>query len=169
MAYIKKCKVCQEGITVRPCRLGRAKYCSKLCQNKAMIGRRISPATEFKPGERPLTWVPVGTESMSKGYVRVKVADPDVWRQRSHVTWEEANGKPLPAGWIVRHSDGDPVNDAPGNLVAMSRGNHLSKTLEVPEVRARKISRARKAVKKRWKDFREKKLEQYDTYYWETA
>ena len=115
----------------------------------------------------PQTFVPVGSESISKGYMRVKVANPDAWRQRSHIAWEEANGKPLPEGWIVRHIDGDPLNDDPENLIAMSRGKHLQKTLENPDVKERFDTRKSKAAKRRWKAYREKKLEQYDTYYWE--
>ena len=128
-----------------------------------------SPDTQFKPGNQPPTLVPVGTESMSKGYMRVKVAEPNVWRQRSHIAWEEANKKLLPDGWIVRHVDDDPLNDEPENLVAMSRGQNLTKILEDPEVSERMTKRKSKATKKRWDAFREKKMEKYDTYYWENG
>jgi len=104
---------------------------------------------------------------MSKGYMRVKVAVPDAWRQRSHVAWEQASGRPLPAGWIVRHKDNDPLNDDPENLVAMSRGNNLTKTLEDPVIAAKRLKQTSKADRRRWKKYREKKRKEYDTYYWE--
>lgn len=154
---------------VRKSLLERKKYCSKDCQDKDKIGQSCSPATQFKPGNMPPTLVPVGTESMSKGYMRVKVAEPNVWRQRSHIAWEEANGKSLPDGWIVCHKDGDPLNDEPGNLVALSRGKHLKRILEDPEVNARMRKRKSRGTKKRWDAYREKKMEQYDTYYWENG
>lgn len=169
MGYIRWCAYapCGKVMIVRKSLLERKKYCSKDCQNKAKIGRSCSPATQFKKGNVPPTLVPVGTESMSKGYMRVKVAEPNVWRQRSHIAWEEANRKPLPDGWIVRHVDGDPLNDEPGNLVALSRGQHLKIILEDPEVGAKMQKLKNKATKKRWDAYREKKMEKYDTYYWE--
>ncbi len=156
-------------MVVRKSKLGRTKYCSKDCQSKAKIGTSCSPETQFKPGSVPPTLVPVGTESMSKGYMRVKVAEPNVWKQRSHIAWGEANKKSLPDGWIVCHIDGDPLNDDPENLVAKSRGQHLTQILEDPEVGARMAKRRNRASKKRWATYREKKTEQYDTYYWENG
>ena len=167
MALMKRCAVCGKIMMVRPSLRDRKKTCSKICQNIDKIGKRVSPATEFKPGHRPQTLVPVGTESMSKGYMRVKVAEPNVWRQRSHIVWEKANGRALPAGWIIRHLDNDPVNDNPENLVAMSRGGSLSKTLDDPAVAAKRDRKASRAAKSRWNAYREKKLEKYDTYYWQ--
>jgi hypothetical protein len=45
--------------------------------------------------------------------------------KRLHVAvWERANGRPLPAGHIVHHDDHDRGNNQPGNLVAVTRGDH---------------------------------------------
>lgn len=158
---------------VQPHCFERTKTCSKECQNKQKLGKRNSPATEFKKGNRPQTWVPVGSETITKGYMRVKVAEPNVWRQRSHIAWEKASGESLPEGWIVRHLDRDSLNDDPKNLKAMPRSQHIVETLKDPQIEKRKREGVSKAGKRRWKKYREeqreKKLKQYDTYYWETS
>ena len=165
MAFLRRCLRCSKLIMVQPALIERKKYCSKDCMDKSRRGSRCSPDTEFKNGNRPQTWVPVGSESKAKGYIRVKVADPNAWRQRSHIVWEEANNRNLPDGWIVRHLDGDPLNDTPENLKAMSRGNHIVETLRDPDVAKHKLEQVSKGSKRRWKEYRES---QYDTYYWET-
>ena len=164
MAFFKRCAQCNKTIMVPKWALERKKYCSKNCMDKARRGDRCSKETEFKKGNRPQTWVPVGSESKTKGYIRVKVAEPNVWRQRSHVVWEEANNKPLPEGWIVRHLDDDPLNDAPENLEAMPRSKHILKTLEDPAIEKHTREQVSKGSKRRWKEYREK---QYDSYYWQ--
>ena len=164
MAFFKRCAHCNKIMMVRPSLLERKKTCSKRCQNKEKIGKRVSPATEFKKGNRPQTWVPVGSEATSKGYIRAKVAEPNVWRQRSHIIWEEAHNKTLPDGWIVRHIDGNPLNDALENLKAMPRSQHILETLKDPAIEKYTREQASKGNKRRWKEYREK---QYDSYYWQ--
>ena len=164
MAFFRRCLCCSKLIVVQPSLLERKKYCSKWCMDKHRRGKSCSPDTEFKKGNRPQTWVPVGSESKTKGYIRVKVANPNVWRQRSHIVWEEANEEPLPEGWIVRHIDEDPLNDAPENLKAMPRSQHIIETLKDPEIEKHTREQVRKGNKRRWKEHREK---QYDTYYWQ--
>jgi len=167
MAFIKRCAYCQETIVVLPYQIKRKKYCSKDCQNKDKIGKSVSPATEFKKGNRPQTYVPVGSTSMSKGYLRVKVAEPNIWRQNSHIVWERANKKKLPEGWIVRHLDNDSLNDEPGNLKAMPRSKHILETLKDPMIEKHTREQVSRGNKRRWKIYREKKMQQYDTYYWQ--
>ena len=56
-----------------------------------------------------------------------------------------------------------------GNLKAMPRSRHIQETLKNPDVAKHKLEQTSKASKRRWNQFRQKRLEQYDTYYWETA
>lgn len=78
-------------------------------------------------GGRPS--LPIGTEKPGKdGYIMVKVEEyPDVpqskdnWRFKHHVAWEEANGEPIPKGWVVLFADRDKQNFDPSNLVAIPR------------------------------------------------
>src|SRR3989304_4506563 len=98
MGVLKSCEGpgCHRVMAVKPALLQRKRYCSKVCARRASNGRRNSPATEFKPGNLPQTGVSVGTERVRKGYVEIKVAEPNVWRPRGHLAWERAHRRPLP-------------------------------------------------------------------------
>ena len=93
-------------------------------------GRSVE--TRFKPGARPHTWAPIGTEIVdSYGYRKRKVRDDEPagrtyrnWKFVHIIVWEEASGCELPKGQIVRFKDGDPENLSPENLVAVSRAEN---------------------------------------------
>ena len=73
--------------------------------NKGVKGERVSPATELKPGNRPATWVPVGSYRVNAdGYLDRKVTDDggpnQRWQPVHRLLWIEAHG-PIPAGHIV--------------------------------------------------------------------
>lgn len=82
-------------------------------------------ATQFKPGNHPQTYKPVGTESeRSDGYMWVKVADPKTWKMKHVAVWESVNG-PVPEGHVVIFGDGNRQNFDPVNLVLVSRAELL--------------------------------------------
>lgn len=62
--------------------------------------------TQFKPGHRPTTWVPVGSLTVNAdGYLDRKVNDDQGprhvrWKPVHRLVWEAANG-PVPAGHVV--------------------------------------------------------------------
>ncbi len=93
-----------------------------------MRGIHFSPTTEFKKGQRGVTWVPVGTEKIrtQRGVKRVwvKVGEPHIWRLRAVVVWEREHG-PIPNGMIVHHDDRNTLNDNPLNLILLSRQDHF--------------------------------------------
>ena len=90
-------------------------------------GQRLSPATEFKPGQPAHNKLPVGsvTIRMRNGAARafVKIAEPSKWRERALVVFEAAHG-PVPKGRVVHHRDRNPMNDDLENLVALTRAEH---------------------------------------------
>lgn len=48
----------------------------------------------FKKGHRPHNWSPVNTEVIvDDGYIKVKVAEPNVWELKHRLVWQEKNGK----------------------------------------------------------------------------
>jgi len=58
--------------------------------------------TQFKKGERPHNYQPIGTEAVKwDGYLWVKVADPDVWKQKHILMWEKAYGPRQPGEKIT--------------------------------------------------------------------
>lgn len=77
----------------------------------------------FKKGNRPQTWVPVGTETKETkdGYWKVKISDPRKWKFKHRLIWEEHHGK-IPIGKIVVFRDGDKDNCAIENLQLIDRG-----------------------------------------------
>lgn len=101
-------------------------------------GKKMSPATYerckgtmFKKGNVPGNHTPVGTERLRRRYKRdnndyiwVKVAEPNEWRMKHVVVWEEHNG-PLPKDHIVIFLDGDHQNCSIDNLTIIDRATHV--------------------------------------------
>lgn len=98
--------------------------------NKDMKGIHLSPATEFKAGQRGPNWMPISSTVIHRNKqdsprVWIKVAEPNEWRPRAVVVWEAKNG-PLPKGKLVHHIDRDSLNDRPANLQALTRAEHIN-------------------------------------------
>lgn len=97
--------------------------------NKGLKGINLSPDTQFKPGCESNRKLPLGSVTVRhrkrEKHPRawVKIAEPNVWRERARVVYEKKNG-PVPRGFVIHHIDRDPLNDRPENLVAMSRRDH---------------------------------------------
>lgn len=75
--------------------------------NQGMKGLQIGGTeTRFKPGNRPHTWLPVGTLRINQdGMLERKYSDDPGgphkrWRTVARLVWEEAHG-PMPAGHAV--------------------------------------------------------------------
>lgn len=77
--------------------------------------------TMFKKGNTPVNHKPVGSERVSvDGYVEVKVAEPNKWRLKHRVVWEEAHG-PIPAGHNVQFKNGNTQDVRLENLFLISK------------------------------------------------
>lgn len=81
--------------------------------------------TQFKKGQHPHTWRPIGAERYSKeGYLQRKVSDtgypPRDWVAVHNLLWIEKQG-PIPAGHAVAFKDGDKTHIAEENLELISR------------------------------------------------
>ena len=86
-------------------------------------GRSIE--TRFKPGQKPHTWRPIGTERLTKeGYLERKVRDTCVtkndYKAVHHIVWEEA-GREIPPGHVLAFKDGNKRNFALENLELLTR------------------------------------------------
>lgn len=76
---------------------------------------------QFKKGNRPAGYLPVGTINYTTdGYPKIKVADPNVWEYLHRQTWEKHYG-PVPDGYLVVFLDGDKSNWSITNLACLSR------------------------------------------------
>lgn len=88
--------------------------------------------TLFKKGNRPHTWVPIGTEYTYKrdGLIKVKVSDDMSlprkarWRFKHHLLWEQHHGH-IPKGAIVRFKDGNASNITIDNLELIDRKQNV--------------------------------------------
>ena len=103
--------------------------------NKGKKGIRLSPATEFKRGQPAKNKAPVGTVTIRhrkrEPHPRafVKIAEPNVWRERAKVVWEAAKGK-IPRGHVIHHIDRNPLNDEIDNLACLTRAEHIAEHRE---------------------------------------
>jgi hypothetical protein len=77
--------------------------------------------TQFKKGNRPWNWRPVGSERINiYGYLEVKIRNPNKWKGKQLLIWEAANGK-VPKGRVIIFADGDKSNLKLENLLLVSR------------------------------------------------
>lgn len=91
-------------------------------------GKRLpghgNPATQFKPGQTPAGWMPVGSaRQVQGGYWQVKLLPrgphTQTWAFVHQLVWELHHG-PIPPGHILRFRDGDKTNTDPDNLALVS-------------------------------------------------
>lgn len=96
-------------------------------KGKAFPTRGRAGETQFKPGQKPRTWMPIGSERVADGYLYRKVSDchpPGMsrfdWKMVHIINWEAVHG-PVPAGHAVCFRDGDRKNTGIDNLHLVSR------------------------------------------------
>lgn len=97
--------------------------------NRGLKGFNPSPETNFRKGQKPVNYLPVGSvteRADHQGWLRafVKTADPNTWELRARVVWERENG-PIPEGMLIHHHDRDTLNDAIDNLRCLTRAEHM--------------------------------------------
>lgn len=89
--------------------------------NKGKPGNGGWRSTQYKKGSTPHNYLPVGSERINTdGYVDIKIADPNKWKQKHLIVWEEANG-PVPVDHVVLFGDGDKLNVVLDNLLLVTR------------------------------------------------
>jgi hypothetical protein len=89
--------------------------------NKGQKGVGGGEPTQLKKGNKPANYRPVGSERVSvDGYAEIKVADPNKWRLKHAVIWEEVHG-PVPKGHCLIFLDGNSLNISLDNLELVTR------------------------------------------------
>lgn len=124
-----------------------------------------SRETRFKKGNRPHTWVPVGTESTSDGYRVRKVRDTGRgqwvdWKFVHHQLWENAHGRKVPRGHALVFKNGDRTDVRLENLELISRRelmrrNTIHNYPESVKGAIRALARLRKTIRKESRDGQE--------------
>lgn len=82
-------------------------------------------ATMFKKGHIPENWKPVGSERVNRdGYIEVKVEEPNKWRLKHRIVWEQLNG-PIPKGYNVQFRNGNRQDLSIENLYIINRADQI--------------------------------------------
>jgi hypothetical protein len=82
-------------------------------------------STQFKKNAVPHNTAPVGTElTRGDGYIWRKIAEPNQWRQKHRILWEEKHG-PIQGGMRLVFKDGDRTNFAEDNFELVSNAELL--------------------------------------------
>lgn len=68
--------------------------------------------------------LPVGSERVSKGYILVKVAEPNVWKEKQRVVYESMYGN-IPTGSRIIFADGNRRNFDINNLILVTDAEAL--------------------------------------------
>lgn len=88
--------------------------------NKGLKGVRNSIKSEFTKGHSPHNALTVGMEVFSKDFWYTKVAEPNKWRTKHSVIYENEIGE-IPVGSAVIFLDSDRNNFALDNLALVTR------------------------------------------------
>ena len=89
--------------------------------NKGTKGLMKANKTSYKKGNIPQNYKPVGTERITEdGYTEIKVKDPNVWKLKHRIIYEEHYGE-IPKGYVVMFLDRDKSNFDINNLILISR------------------------------------------------
>ena len=95
-------------------------------------GKKMSPEvyekvkeTMFKKGNSPVNHREVGSERINvDGYIETKVAEPNVWRLKHRIIWEQHNGV-IPAGYNVQFKNRNTQDCRIENLYIISRSEQM--------------------------------------------
>ena len=97
-------------------------------------GKRVSPETYakcqrtmFKKGQSPVNHREVGSERINvDGYIEIKVAEPNRWRLKHRVIWEQVNGA-IPKGFNVQFKNHNRQDCRIENLYLISKAEQMAK------------------------------------------
>ena len=97
-------------------------------------GKKVSPETYancqptmFKNGHTPVNHREVGSERINVyGYIEIKVAEPNRWRLKHRVIWEQVNGA-IPKGFNVQFKNHNRQDCRIENLYLISKAEQMAK------------------------------------------
>ena len=97
-------------------------------------GKKVSPEvyskiqpTMFKKGRTPVNHRNVGAERINVyGYIEIKVSEPNMWRLKHRVMWEQVYGT-IPMGYNVQFKNHNPLDCRIENLYLISKAEQLAK------------------------------------------
>ena len=95
-------------------------------------GKKMSPEvyekvkeTMFKKGNSPVNHREVGSERINvDGYIEIKVAEPNRWRHKHRIIWEQVNGE-IPKGYNVQFKNHNTQDCRIENLYIISHAEQM--------------------------------------------
>ena len=95
-------------------------------------GKKMSPEvyekvkeTMFKKGHSPVNHREVGSERINvDGYIEIKVAEPNRWKLKHRIIWEQVNGE-IPKGYNVQFKNHNPQDCRIENLYLICRADQI--------------------------------------------
>ena len=114
----------------------------------------ICNSANYHRGEKHHRHKPIGSLQVKKGYVQIKIAEPNQWMQYQRYVWEQNHPGESAKGMVVLFMDGNSRNFELSNLERVSRGEltvmaSLGHTAAMSrEERALCLLRARLAIAK---------------------
>jgi phage protein len=91
------------------------------CYSKG-LKLEVMKNTNHRRGEKHHRHNPVGSLQVKKGYVQIKIAEPNQWMQYQRYVWEQHHPGESAKGMVVIFMDGNNRNFDPSNLERVSRG-----------------------------------------------
>ena len=79
-------------------------------------------SANYHRGETHHRHKPIGSLQVKKGYVQIKIAEPNQWMQYQRYVWEQHHPGESAKGMVVIFMDGNSRNFEPSNLERVSRG-----------------------------------------------
>lgn len=95
-------------------------FCTHCYESGIQLGLAFSNSKVVR-GEAHWRHRPVGSLQEKKGYVRIKVAEPNHWMQYQRYVWEQVHPGQSAEGMTVIFMDGDNRNFEPSNLERVTR------------------------------------------------
>lgn len=96
-------------------------FCNHCCESKILLGLCYSNSSVPR-GHKHWRHRPVGSFQIKKGYLRIKVAEPNQWMQYQRYVWEQHHPGQSAEGKTVIFMDGNTRNFDPTNLECVERG-----------------------------------------------
>lgn len=115
--------------------------------NRGRKGTHFSPATEWKKGNRPWKYKPVGTiyiikDKTGKRRRWIKLSDDGPRQDRrmpyARYLWQQQHG-PIPPGYFVIHDNGDTLDDEADNLILVNTAGNAAHQLATNPRHLRKL------------------------------
>lgn len=94
-------------------------------KGEKLIG--FKPTNGFKKGHKPSSYKNVGSEIINKdGFVQIKVSDPDIWKLKHHIIYENFYKVKIKPGEKLIFIDGDKRNFDITNLMLLSNSEQIA-------------------------------------------